>query len=92
MPPGRPHVVDNIERVTISGFDYTPVRERVDKREPTCRLPCWGCIYVPRETLEAWEPAPHDPRMTDTNFALWADRHGLVWPILWDVVAVHLHW
>ncbi len=151
-PPGRPHVVDSLERVLVSDFDYRNVRDRclsdpaatgvihLDwdvavlkedlKRmrsralaEPavgfvapyrlypghwwahgsapgvpvtwgadTCVLPCWGCIYVPCGLLEAWRPVPHDPRMTDTNFAAWAHRRGVVWPIDWTVTTVHLHW
>ena len=64
----------------------------VGEDDKACNLPCFGCIYIPRAVLEAWRPVPHDPRLTDSNFAWWAKDQGLWWPILWDVRPVHLHY
>lgn len=74
---------------------YDECQERItwiQPDDPACNLPGFGCIYLPRPILEAWEPAPHDPRLTDSNFAWWAQQQDLWWPILWDIHPVHLHY
>jgi hypothetical protein len=145
-------VVDQLQRVVISGHDYRPVRDRLlagdgeglihldwdiaiskehlklmrdrARAEPAagfvapyrlyplnacahrhrdgtpvvdaalevfCALPAFGAIYLPRHMAAGWQPVAHDPRMTDTNFAAWADRQGYSWPVDWRIHAVHLH-
>ena len=57
-----------------------------------CELPAFGAIYLPRRLAAEWQPAGHDPRMTDTNFAAWADSIGYKWPVDWRINAIHLHY
>ena len=75
-----------------AAFDPSTGWEPLTGGETECDLPCFGAIYLPRAIAEKWEPAPHDPRMTDTNFAFWSLRQGLSWPVCWDVKPIHCHW
>ena len=76
-------------------LDFEQAQQRirwVKPGDPACNLPCFGAIYIPRHIAEAWEPNPADPRLTDSNFAWWAQQKDLWWSIAWDVRPVHLHY